>query len=57
MPADRVVVLAAIRKAWGSEDKFDHFVRTQLPEVLRKGKEEFMWRAFRTMFNVFEMLF
>jgi hypothetical protein len=57
MPVDRVVVLCTIRKTWGSEENFDHFVRTQLPEVLRRGKEEFMWRTFRTMFNVFEMLF
>jgi hypothetical protein len=57
MPADRVLVLAAIRKTWGSEDNFDNFVRKELPEIFRKGKEEFMWRGFRTMYSVLDVLF
>ncbi len=57
MPEDRMVVLAYIRKIWGSEDKFDEFVRTNLPEVLRKGKDNFMWRTVKTMNSVLELLF
>ncbi len=57
MPADRMVVLAFIRRTWGSEENFDNFVRTELPEILRKGKEEFMWRSLRTMNSVLELLF
>ncbi len=57
LPADRVFVLAAIRKTWGSEENFDQFVRTELPEILRKGKEEFMWRGFRSMHDVLDLLF
>jgi hypothetical protein len=57
MPADRMVVLAFIRQTWGSEENFDEFVRTELPEILRKGKEDFMWRSLRTMNSVLELLF
>ncbi len=57
LPADRMVVLAFIRKMWGSEEAFDEFVRTKLPEILRKGKEDFMWRSIRIMNSVLELLF
>ncbi len=57
MPADRVVVLAAIRKTWGSEQNFDNFVKTELSELVRKGKEEFMWRSLYTIKRVLDMLF
>ncbi len=57
MPADRATVLSSIRKTWGSEENFDKFVRTELPEIVRKGKEDFMSRSLWTMYAVLELLF
>jgi hypothetical protein len=57
LPADRVVVLASIRQNWGTEENFDMFVRTELPAVLLKGKEDFMRRSVCIMYTVFELLF
>jgi hypothetical protein len=57
MPRDRAFVLAAIRKEWGSEDNFDQFVRTELIEILRKGKERFIRRPMRVVVAALQLLF
>jgi len=43
-PEDRELVLAEIRKHFGSEDKFDQFVREKLPRVLLNGKQRYIYR-------------
>ena len=40
-PADRALLLAAIRKEWGSEEAFDAFVRAALPPILASNKRRF----------------
>ena len=40
-PADRAIVLDAIRSEWGSEAAFEDFVRTQLPPVLAASKQRY----------------
>jgi len=37
-PSDRALLLAKIRSEWGSEARFDSFVRTELLEVMRASK-------------------
>lgn len=41
MPRDRAIVLDAIRREWGSEEAFETFVRTELPEVLATSKRRY----------------
>jgi hypothetical protein len=41
-PADRANLLAAIRREWGEESKFDEFVHTELLEILEKSKASYM---------------
>ena len=41
-PADRAMLLAAIRHEWGSEAKFDAFVRSDLVTVLEASKAQYM---------------
>ena len=57
MPKDRAFVLAAIRREWGSEDNFDQFVRTELMEILRQGKERFVRRPVKIVASVLQLLF
>ena len=40
-PADRAIVLDAIRSEWVSEAAFEDFVRTQLPPVLAASKQRY----------------
>ena len=40
-PADRAYVLSEIRRSYGSEEAFDAFVRTRVPEVLRRSKARY----------------
>jgi len=37
-PSDRALLLAAIRREWGTEDEFDMFVRKELPPLLKHQK-------------------
>ena len=38
-PNDRAILLAYIRRDWGSEDAFDNFVRAELPLILADSKQ------------------
>ena len=40
-PTDRALLLAAIRREWGSEDAFDTYVRTELPPLLARQKQRY----------------
>jgi hypothetical protein len=40
-PSDRAAVLREIRNEWGSEEAFDVYVRTVLPEVLAASKRSY----------------
>ncbi len=57
MPKDRAFVLATIRSLWGSEENFDQFVRTEMMEILRKGKERFVRRPISIVTGALDMLF
>ena len=40
-PADRAYVLQAIREEWGTEEAFNRYVQTKLPEVLASSKRAY----------------
>eukprot|EP00286_Rhodomonas_abbreviata_P021489 CAMPEP_0181293684 /NCGR_PEP_ID=MMETSP1101-20121128/3194_1 /TAXON_ID=46948 /ORGANISM="Rhodomonas abbreviata, Strain Caron Lab Isolate" /LENGTH=908 /DNA_ID=CAMNT_0023398283 /DNA_START=100 /DNA_END=2826 /DNA_ORIENTATION=+ len=44
LPRDRATVLQAIRDAFGSEERFDAYVRNELPAVLERSKAEYCSR-------------
>jgi hypothetical protein len=39
--ADQADVLAAIRKRWGTEEKFEAFVQTKLPKIFAHCKRQY----------------
>jgi len=43
-PADRAYVLQAIRDEWGTEEAFDQYVQTELPEILAASKRAYSQR-------------
>ena len=57
MPRDRAIVLDAIRREWGSEDRFERFVRTQLPEVLAASKRRYTRQIASVMERAFQIAF
>lgn len=57
LPKDRVTVLREIRRKWGSEEAFDHFVRTKLPGVLLSGKERYFHRFSHTFMETLSYIF
>ena len=57
MPRDRAIVLDAIRREWGSEDRFERFVRTQLPEVLAASKRRYSRQIASVMGRAFQISF
>ena len=56
-PADRAYVLAEIRKDFGSEEAFDHFVRTNLPAVLERSKREYSGKLMAVARDVADLVF
>ena len=56
-PMDRAVVLAAIRRDWGSETAFDKFVREVLPGVLRESKKRYSTQLSRLAGRSFNLAF
>ena len=57
MPRDRAIVLDAIRREWGSEDRFERFVRTRLPEVLAASKRRYTRQIASVMERAFQIAF
>ena len=57
MPRDRAVVLAAIRRQWGSEERFETFVREELPAVLAESKKRYSRQIFAVAARAFEISF
>ena len=53
----RAFVLGAIREEFGSEDEFDHFVRTHLPDVLARSKREYQSKLFQVAKDVGDLVF
>ena len=56
-PSDRSVVLASIREAWGSEDKFDQFVANELPYTLRRSKMQYSKQLTTVLLSRLELVF
>jgi len=56
-PADRAYVLQAIRNEWGSVEAFDHYVQTQLPEILAASKQAYSQRFVRLLQSNLEHMF
>ena len=56
-PSDRAYVLKAIRDEWGSEEAFDRFVQTELPEVLATGKRAYSRLVWLALVNNLEHMF
>ena len=50
-------MLGAIREEFGSEDAFDHFVRTHLPAVLAHSKREYQTKLLTVMQDVGDLVF
>ena len=53
----RAFVLGAIREEFGSEDAFDHFVRTHLPAVLARSKREYQTKLLTVAQDVGDLVF
>ena len=56
-PADRAFVLDAIRNNWGSEEEFNHFVRTDLPQIFQLSKHRYSRQLGHTMGQAFDLAF
>ena len=56
-PDDRAFVLAAIREEFGSEDKFDTFVRTKMPKVLERSKRQYSGQLLAVAKEVADLVF
>ena len=56
-PSDRSFMLAAIREAWGSEEKFDRFVATELPRTLQRSKKQYRRQLATVLTRQLELLF
>ena len=56
-PSDRARLLAAIRDQWQSEASFDHFVRTELLQVLRDSKAVYQKQLAQVAAQSFELVF
>jgi hypothetical protein len=56
-PADRAYVLQAIRNEWGSEEAFDRYVQTELPEILAASKRAYSQRFARLLQSNLEHMF
>lgn len=56
-PIDRAHVLHEIRQMWGSEDAFDSFVRTILPELFRYSKKRYSTQLNRVLRRQIELTF
>jgi hypothetical protein len=48
-PADRAFVLQHIRDEWGTEEAFDRYVQTELPEILAASKRVYSQRFVRVL--------
>lgn len=56
-PADRAFVLNEIRENWGSESKFDTYVREVLPDIMMRSKKKFYDQTSTVMAHVFDLSF
>lgn len=56
-PSDRAYVLGQIRQEWESEEKFEDFVRDELPKILEHSKRRYSRQLLRTMFDAFDLAF
>ena len=56
-PSDRVTVLAAVRSKFGTEEKFDHFVQTELLKVLERSKREYADKIMNVVEDAARMVF
>ena len=54
---DRAFVLAEIRKKFGSEEEFDKFVRSHLPAVLMRSKNEFSTKMMSVAAEILDLVF
>ena len=56
-PGDRGVLLAEIRKEWGSEEAFDAFVQRELPPILAGNKQRYASRLGRVVSEHIDLAF
>lgn len=57
LPADRVLLLREIREDFGSEEAFDEYVNTVLPEVMSKGKRRYFKSFSRARNSALHLVF
>ena len=55
-PSDRALVLAWIRRLWGSEAIFESFVRAEFPKAFEAGKRKFKWAFYSEVRRVLRIM-
>ena len=57
VPAERLIVMSAIRQVWGSEAAFEAFVHEELPRVLAASKEQYSGEFARVALRAIDTMF
>ena len=57
VPAERLIVMSAIREVWGSEAAFEAFVHAELPRVLGASKQRYSGEFVRVALRAIDTMF
>ena len=57
VPAERLIVMSAIREVWGSEAAFEAFVHGELPRVLGASKQRYSGEFVRVALRAIDTMF